>query len=62
MRTYRSRPHPDAGRSLPHGDARENRQPYATEHEDYNDGVAKPPEEQGGKNPPDAKKMRPRRR
>ena len=35
-----------AGRS-PQGPPREKRQPYATEHEDYTDGVARPPDEQG---------------
>jgi hypothetical protein len=48
MRAYRSRPRPGSPGSLPHGDAREKRQPYAAEHEDYNDGVATPPEEGGG--------------
>ena len=46
MTKDRPRPDPGAATSLPHGEARENRQPYAAEHEDYNDRVAKPPEEQ----------------
>jgi hypothetical protein len=39
------RPERDAGESLPHDEARDGRQPYAAEHEDYHDGVAKPPKE-----------------
>ncbi len=38
-----SRPQP----SLPQDRDREGRQPYATEVEDYKQGVATPPEEQG---------------
>ena len=53
----RSRPQSDADTSLPHGDAREKQQPYAAEHDDYTDGVAKPPREgQGGQSPPNTKK------
>jgi hypothetical protein len=40
----RSRPPP----SPPQDRDREGRQPYATEVEDYKQGVATPPEEQGG--------------
>ena len=39
----RSRPQP----SLPQGRDREGQQPYATEVEDYKQGVATPPAEQG---------------
>ncbi len=62
MNKHHPRPRPDAAASLPHGQARENRQPYAAEHEDYNDSVAKPPEEQGGENSPGSKKTRPQAR
>ena len=62
MTKDRPRPDPGAAASLPHGEARENRQPYAAEHEDYNDSVAKPPEEQGGAKAPGSKKAAPRRR
>jgi hypothetical protein len=41
----RSRPQPSA----PHNHDREGRQPYATEVEDYQQGVATPPGEQGGR-------------
>ncbi len=41
----RSRPQP----SLPQDRDREGQQPYATEVEDYKQGVATPPEEQGGR-------------
>jgi hypothetical protein len=41
----RSRPQPN----LPHDHDREGRQPYAKEVEDYKDGVAIPPEEQGAR-------------
>ena len=53
MRSNRSRPHRDVGESLPEGLARDRRQPYAAEHEDYHDGVARPPEQQGGETPAD---------
>ena len=56
MTKDRPRPDPGAAASLPHGEARENRQPYAAEHEDYNDSVAKPPAEQSGPKAPEAKK------
>ena len=61
MRTYRTRSRqdparPDAVPSPPRDTGREKRQPYAAEHEDYNDGVATPPEEQRGKTPPDPKR------
>jgi hypothetical protein len=58
----------DAAEGVAHGDAREKRQPYAVEHEDYHDGVATPPEEQGGAAPVDktpigqTRKARPERR
>jgi hypothetical protein len=45
----RSQPDPDADQSLPQDHDRDERQPYAKEHEDYARGVAKPPEEQVGK-------------
>jgi hypothetical protein len=45
----RSRPDPGADKSLPHDQDRDERQPYAKEHEDYGRGVAKPPEEHVGK-------------
>ena len=35
--------------SLPHDHDREGGQPYAKEVEDYKEGVATPPEEQGGR-------------
>ena len=41
----RSRPQP----SVPRDHDREGRQPYATEVEDYQQGVATPPGEQGGR-------------
>lgn len=56
------RPVPEAPAGSPHGAGGEDRQPYASEHEDYSDGVAKPPEEQGGAQPPRSKKTSPRRR
>lgn len=62
MTKDRARPDPGADASLPHGEPRENRQPYAAEHEDYNDSVAKPPEEQVGAKAPGSKKAAPRRR
>lgn len=49
MRKDRSRPDPSVDQSLPHDNDREERQPYAKEHEDYARGVIKPPEEQVGK-------------
>jgi len=57
----RSQPQPDLAGSLPHGRAREKRQPYAVEHEDYTDGVARPPEEHGS-TPGQQEKRAPKRR
>ena len=57
----RSQPPSDPAVSLPHGGAREKRQPYAAEHEDYTDGVARPPEEHGG-TPRQQEKRAPKRR
>jgi hypothetical protein len=37
--------------SLPHDHTREEGQPYAKEVDDYKKGVARPPEEQGGRKP-----------
>jgi hypothetical protein len=54
--------HPDAAEGLPHSESRERRQPYAAEHDDYNDGVATPPEEQRGRTPPDPKRTGPKTR
>lgn len=50
-----------ADRSLPHNPDRDEGQPYAKEHEDYARGVAKPPEEQVGKDR-DSRDPPPRRR
>ena len=44
-----SSPRDDGNSSLPHNDNREETQPYAKEVEDYQQGVTKPPEEQGGR-------------
>jgi hypothetical protein len=41
----------DLAPSLPHENDREGRQPYAREVEDYQHGVAAPPEEQVGQEP-----------
>jgi hypothetical protein len=61
MSKSRPRPMPDPGSNLPHDDARDARQPYAAEHDDYASGVAKPPEQQTGKTPADSKsRKRPR--
>jgi hypothetical protein len=46
---HRSRPDPGADQTLPHNHDRDEQQPYAKEHEDYAQGVVKPPEEQVGK-------------
>lgn len=67
MKTYRTRSRqdparPDAAGSLPHDNGREKRQPYAAEHEDYNDSVATPPQEQRGKTPPNPKRTGPKTR
>jgi hypothetical protein len=39
-------PRPRPQQNLPRDDDREGRQPYATEVEDYKQGVARPPDEQ----------------
>lgn len=55
MSANHSRPRPDPAESAAHGAERDTRQPYAAEHEDYHDGVATPPEEEGGEAPAEKK-------
>ena len=57
----KSPPYPGAARGLPQDGGREKRQPYAAEHEDYNDNVAKTPKEQGGKVSPAPRGTAPRK-
>ena len=56
-----SAPYTDVPRGLPQDRGREKRQPYAAEHEDYNDHVAETPKEQGGKVSPAPRGTAPRK-